>query len=523
MQKGLIKHDFYLFEGVNAYREGNRLPEGALYYAENSRFIGGRWATRKGYSAFGDAQTSGTNIKGLVPYLRFPSGVETPYVTSYYNSKFYRYTIDGSTATEIVTTWTAGDVDIEGVSYNSSLYLANGTDDIGKINDTTWSTIVNSPNARLLATWKEKMLAVDNVAPATVQYTLTATASSPSNIETWTGAGTGAELIGKGGRVESMRELDEKLNIFKNNEIEVFTTIDVSGALPVIVREPLAKGVGAVNHRATVVVENDIWFLSPNLEIHSLGQVSGFLNDTRTKDMSAIIQRHKSDLDPDQSGAVGWYNDGLFKMAFKENGSSQNNLVFVYDREQQLWDFDRATSPHVATTVAGKAFFGVDGTSGQIYRDENGYSDNGFPMSWGGKTGLFDDGRADLSKTARYLYVRGARSENVVITFYLLGEDFERLETLTLPEPTAAEIAAGNTVVSGDWGMVGDIVGGGGYTGAESGSPPVYRYNYCFSVASKARMFGVEVESSLLGQRAFIDEMKLKYIPLPESYNIVNA
>lgn len=524
MQKGLIKADFYLFDGVNAFREANRIPEGTLYYAENSRFDGGRWGSRKGYTTFGTAQTSGTNIKGLMPYARFPSGVETPYILSYYNSIFYRYAISDATVSTITpAAWTATDVEVEGVTYNGKIYIGDGANLIGKIDDTTFTAVASSPRARLLAAWAEKLWAVDNTAPATAQYTATATASSPNNVEVWTGAGTGANLIGKGGRIESMQTLNEKLYFFKQDQIDVATSFYTDAAAPVLNLEPVSKNTGAVNNRATTIVENDIWFLSPNLEIRSLGNEANYFEDTRTKDMSSIIKRHKRDLDSDQSNAVSWYQDGLYKLALKENGSSQNNLIFVYDRDTGGWDFDNGTSPQVACSVAGKSFFGVGGTSGQIYRDENGYSDNGFPMSWGGRTGLRDDGRPDMFKYGRYLYVRGARSEGVVITVKLLGEDFDVLETHTIPEPTAAEIAAGSTVVEDDWGTVGDIVGGGGYTGSEVGAPPVYRFNYTFSIGSTSRMFGAEVESSLIAQRAFIDEMRLKYIPRGDKYSIVDA
>jgi hypothetical protein len=40
MQKGLIRHDFFLFNGVSAWEEGNRIPRNTLFYAENSRFDG---------------------------------------------------------------------------------------------------------------------------------------------------------------------------------------------------------------------------------------------------------------------------------------------------------------------------------------------------------------------------------------------------------------------------------------------------------------------------------------------------
>lgn len=367
------------------------------------------------------------------------------------------------------------------------------------------------------------MWAVDNVAPATAQYTATATASVPSNIEDWTGAGSGANLIGKGGRIENMTNLNDKLYFFKQDQIDVAASFYTDAAAPVLNLQPVTKTTGAVNNRAVSIVENDIWFLAPNLEVRSLGNEANYFEDTRTKDISFAIKRHKRDLDPDQSGSVSWYQDGIYKLSLKENGSSQNNLIFTYDRDVGGWGFDNGTSPQVACSVAGKSFFGVGGTSGQIYRDENGYSDNGFAMGWGGKTGLRDDGRPDMYKYGRYLYVRGARSEGVVITVKLLGEDFAVLETLTIPVPTAAEIAAGNTTVEDDWGTVGDIVGGGGYTGSESGAPPVYRFNYTFSTGSTARMFGAEVESSLLAQRAFIDEMRLKYIPRGDRYSEISA
>lgn len=331
MQKGLARSDFYLFEGTNAYREGNRIPDDALYYAENSRFTGGRWGSRKGYTAFGDALTGGTNIKGLMDYTRFPSGIATPHVLAYYNSQFERFDIDGGASTTIIPTgWTASDTTVEGVHYNGAIYIGDGSNTLGKIDDTTFSVVTDAPAVRLLETWGEKMWGVDNVAPATVQYTATASASVLLNIEDWTTPGAaGAQLIGKGGRIEALKKLNNKLYIWKNSQIDVITSFYTDSVNPVPTLEPVSEVTGAVNQRAVTLVENDVWFLAPNLEIRSLGNEANYFEELRTKDMSIIIQRHKRDLDPDQSGAVGWYNDGIFKLALKENGSSQNNLLFA--------------------------------------------------------------------------------------------------------------------------------------------------------------------------------------------------
>jgi len=525
MQRGLTDTNFYLFEGVNAYREGNRIPSDALYYAENSRFVGGRWSSRKGYTAFGDELSGGSNIKGLMEYTRFPGGIETPYVMAYYNSQFERFDVSGGTPTSITPTgWTATDTEVEGVSYNGDLFVCDGSNLVGKINDTAFSTIAGSPSCRIMESWANKMWGVDNVAPATVQYTATATAGTPANIEDWTGGGSGAQLVGKGGRIESLRNLkDRGLYIFKQNQIDVITNFYTDSANPVPNLESVTQVTGAINHRSTTIVENDIWFVAPNLEIRSLGNEANYFEEQRVKDMSVVIQRYKSDLDSDQSGAVSWYNDGIYKLALKQRGSSQNNIIFSYDRDSGGWGFDFSTSPQVACTADGKSFFGVSGNNGQLYRDENGYSDNGFPMRWAGKTGLRDDGQAKMYKYGRYLHVRGVRSEGVVITGWLLGEDFERLEEFTITEPTAAEIAAGAVTVGGLNPQIGDIVGGEGYTGEETGEPPVYRFNRKFSIGQNARMFGIEFKSSLLGQRASIDEAALQYIPRGDGYTPVDA
>lgn len=525
-QRGLTRHDFFIFEGVNAYREGNRIPKNALFYAENSRFFGGRWSSRKGYSKFGSVLDGGTNIKGLLDYQRFPGGNAESHLVAYYGSDLQKYDMVTQNVTEIATAgWTAGDVEIEGVSYNSALYLVNGVDRIGKLDNNTFSVLPEgAPRLRLIETWAEKMFGVDNTAPSTALYTSTASASEPENIEDWTTVDSaGAQLIGKGGRIESLKKLNEKLYTFKKDQIDVFTSFILDTGAPIPVLEPISKNTGAINNRAVVIVENDIWFLTPNLEIRSLGQESGYFQETRTEDMSAILKRYKNSLDLDQSGAVAWYNDGIYKLALKERGSSQNNVIFVYERETGGWSFDRSTAIQVVTIVDGKAYFGLSGNSGLVYQDETGYTENGQPMVFTGKTGLVDDGRPDLNKHARYLFVRGARSANVVITIYLLGEDFERLQSFTVEPPTDEEIALGGNEVGGLNRQVGDIVGEEGFVGEEVGAPPVYRFNVNFSCVSNDRMFGMEVVTVLNGQRVFIDEAKLKYIPRSEKYYSITS
>lgn len=539
MQRGASPHSYYVFNGVNAYSESNRNPHDTLYYAQNSRFSGGRWGSRPGYGAFGDVQAGGVHPRGLLTYTRFPGGVQVDYVIMYYNSNFYRYDLTTGVSTVIVPpgTWLGGDISVEGDSYNGVLYVCNGSDRVHKITDLTMVEVTNSPRARILEDFGEKMWGIDNVAPATAQYTVTASAATPANIEDWTtgGGASGAQLFGQGGILTSMRKLSQELYFFKQDKIDRCTGFDVTGAEPRPLIEPVTKTGGALNHRSTCKVENDLWFVTPGtFEIRSMGKEAGYFNDTRTEDLSKILQRYKINLDPDQSKATATYNNKIYKLSLQERGSSQNNLDFVYDYNGGAWDFDRSTARLINTVASGNAFFTTDGNSGTLYKDETDYSDNGFPIAWSGKTQLADDliagahsrrfiPRADVFKRARYVFTRGARSQNVIITVFLYGDDFAILDSWTIPAPTSAEIAAANSTIGGLNGQVGDIVGESGYQGTELGVPPVYRFHDNHSTSFISRLFGIGYSANLIGQRVAIDEAKITYIPLPESYQGITS
>jgi len=528
MQKGLTKHDFYLFKGVNAFGEENRIPYDSLFYAENCRFDGFRLTNRPGYQAFYEGLSGGTNVKGLFNYPVYNHVLgNTEYLVAYYNSNFHR--IDPNTMdveTIAPTGWTATDSAVEGLPYRDSLYVCDGNNLIGKITDTSFDVIADSPKAMFLETWLEKMWTVSSTAVSTVLYSRTATASNPEYIEDWTTVGgAGAELIGSGGRLTGLKKLNTSLYAFKADAIEQFYDFDLSGVVPVAIHRPLAVTAGAVGQKSITLVENDIWFLTPDLEIRSLGQEANYSSESpRTRDLSNTLARYKKQLDPDQSGAVAVYHKGIFKLSLKTLGSASNNIKFVWDFNSKMWSFDKDTSQTNYCINTGNLYFVTDGLSEKIYRDNVGYSDNGFAMSWSATTGLFDDGSPDIKKHARYLVVRGKRSKGATIVLNLLGEDRQVLETHVIPEPTEAEMAVVDREVEDAFLQFGDdLVGGFGYNGESSDGPATYRFNVKFSCNSNSRMFGLKFDSSLNAKKVAIDEAKIYYIPRGlNSYNITS-
>lgn len=527
MQRGITKHDFYLFKGVNAFGEDNRIPKDAVYYAENCRFEGFRLSNRMGYQNFDDSLSGSDNIKSLFNYEIASLTDKKEYLVSYYNEKFYRLDTETNVTVEIVPTgWATSNEKINAQTYRNNLYVFDGVNEIGKIDDTTFSVVSGSPKGMFGEAWIEKLWTVSSDARSTVQYTRTATASNPEYIDDWTTVGAaGAELIGAGGSIVGLKTLNTKLYAFKTDAIEEFTGFDLSQSTPVCLHSPLRVTSGAISQKAITLVENDIWFLTPELEIRRLGQEMNYSNESpRTRDVTNTLQRYKKLLDPDQSGAVSVYNKGIYKISFKSLNSTSNDIKFVWDFNAKMWSFDKNTSQTDYAVNYGNVYFVVDGQSEIIYRDDVGYSDAGFSMSWKATLGLQDDGAPDVVKNSRYLYVRGSRSKGVITYVYLLGEDRERLETHIVEAPTEAEMALDDRAITDAFGQIGDdLVGGFGYKGAKSSGPAVYRFNARFSSASKSRMFGIEFESALNNQIINIDEAKLYYIPRTANYYQVTS
>lgn len=521
-QKNLQIFNLLKFGTVDSYHKKNRLPPENLSYAQNARQDAGFIKGRKGFTKVFDTElTGGTNIKCLTQYPYNSGGTQTNRTVFYYHGDFYYYSPGDVAPTLITDTWTS-DLDTEAVAYNNVLYVTNGTDPFAKISNTIFALVTGAPLATVVETWADKMWAAGVAsAPFTLYYSATATASVPANIEDWTTTGaSGAELIGKSGKITGLKTFQNTLYIFKEDEIYFIETLDLTGTYPQPVVRLYPVTGGAINQQCVTVVNNDVWFLTKSLQIRSLGLEASYLGQSRTKQISFIIQNYIDQLDPNQSTACMTFYKGIFKLSLRTSGNASNDFIIVWDTINDSYTIDRGPSSQRYAVINGNLYFVSPGTSGQVYQDENGFSDNQSNYSFQVKTRLSDLNRPDVYKRARYVYLRGARSAGVTTVVDLLGEDDEVLETFTVDPPTASEIAGTTVDAQGQWGggqIGGDILGGSGSIPTPDG-PAIYRYNVKFSSNSIDRMFGVGVAAGITGQRIEIEQLQIHYIPLSESY-----
>jgi hypothetical protein len=530
-QKGLQALTIQNFEGVRNWESPQRISPRNLWYAQNCIIEGGRLRSAKGVSAYLDELTGGTNIKGLMYFPFRSSGTTMKYILELYNGQWYKVDTSTDSREAIVGATThVSDEDATGIVINNVAYLSNATDGMAWWDGTTWSTTFEGasvpPKATIMAENAGKMWAVDPAAPNIVVYSRTANAANPEYIRDWV-TGSGRALITHSGYITAMINLKKTLYVFTNQSVSVLTGFDTSATYPIPIFEPYSVSAGAINSQCAVVVENDILFLTPNLEIRSLGSAENFDNDPRTEDISKAFKRYLRELDPDQSGACMTYFNKVVKLSMKTIGSPSNNWTMEYNLNDKTFSIRRVSSVKQYVHTDTQLYFSTDADeTGQLYKEDVGYSNNGNSFRFSAKTFMSDLGRPDIQKRARYINVYLGRSLNQVtyLSVYKNSYDTVPVYTFTLHAPTSAELGS-PPGMDGAWGdgVVGDCVWGGeGESISATDEPRLFFKNFKIDTNSFGTMYGFEVFANIEGGMVEVQQIIPMFIPLPQTNQVVD-
>uniref|UniRef100_A0A6M3J709 Uncharacterized protein n=1 Tax=viral metagenome TaxID=1070528 RepID=A0A6M3J709_9ZZZZ len=505
--------NFTEFKGLANYRASNRSDNRYAYYGKNCYFDQGKIKSSPGHDPFLTALTGGTNYRRLSKYEYNTGGVTTEYLATLYNKEWYVVDTENGSRTAL-SAGLSTDEDTDCAQYINTLYTVSPTVGGGKISDpTTYSAVATMPLGSMIEFAWEKMWVSGVIgAEATVYGSRTATASNIGYVEDFsTNAQT--ELVGKGGKNTALRFLKDTLYVFKKDSIHFIKPQVVDSSTTLYLPKPFSVTGGAVNQKSTIVVENDIWFLTPDLQIRALGGVADYGDDPRTRDISSVIRNIKNDLAVDQgSVARAHYHDSIYTIALAEKGSPYANIVVNYNVENGGFGIDRFPSVSEWATVNNKVFMATVG-SGQLYRDRFGYSFGGnFEIPFEVHLAFTDFQRPDLNYRNRRIYIRGARSKGVALTIRLYRGNYNTYSDYIIPEPTATEMDESS--VSSPIGSVqfGEKPFGGSSVKA-SDQPAVFTFEKHISTSKISNMFAVGIFAELNGQRVEIDQLELGILP----------
>lgn len=391
--------------GLNLYISGvhlkpNESPDLLNVQPEEDGII----STRYGYSKFG--QASGSRTRGL-GFLKKDDGTK----------KLYR--ADGTTSLKVYNPTTDSWDAVSGFTYTADqqtdfcqagdeVFIQNGADNLTKVSGGNVSEQTNGQKGKNSIYFQGSLVVWGDP-------------SNPSRLYiSGTGANIGDFSAGNGGQYIDISKADglkitscskkgkggtNILLIYKGGRATYQMYFDESG-LPVV--QLISPTWGAINHRATDNMEDDVVVLTRLPAIMAQGERSGYFDQIRTGELSLQVFPELNTVNQSRlEDAAGIYHKHRYYLAYSESGQSYNNKILMYDRRYRSWwkwDNINANCFLIYEDDSGVEhfLFGAD-NSGQVYEFDLSRNDDESAINSYFTTKAFNADKFDVQKLFAYI------------------------------------------------------------------------------------------------------------------------
>lgn len=390
--------------GINDYQPSDKIASNEwLNTSRNVRTDAGMVKPRKGYATFADTLTGGYPITSLGIYTRnIPANDK---LIAIQNNKIWSNSGSDPTWTEISQSFLTTGTNVEILAYRDWCFLFNSVDKPLRIDGTTVTQDLVAPSSVSTANFLPGFGAIYNQqmwvsgvpsAPNTVFISKVSSSATPQNVYDFSGSlrqDQGANEILLDCRVVGIKALSTAIVIFTVKGawyVPGYKTVGSrADGTPIIQPDlqPIGGSSGAVSQKAITVVENDIYYLTPQKEIKSIRR--GFSDQLSmiVKPFSVKIQRFlTATMNADLTTACSYYDETnkYYNLCFKEVGKPTNAYRIVGDvhevspqnpEQTPSWGIDDNTPFSCGISWKGQSFVG-SAFFGQVYIDQLGTADD---------------------------------------------------------------------------------------------------------------------------------------------------
>lgn len=399
-------------QGVNFHVDARELdPNKYSPYLRNVRRKGAHVGIRKGYRNHGTmAAGTSTGIKDIGWHIGATSSSDKLFAINDTELFIYNTSTDVwdilAAATPLITV----DADTNHGTWRQRTYFANGTDELGYYDGSTYTEPVTglTANNKYIGFFGEKMWLAGGTSNVLL-YSKTATPAVVDNIHDFSGGNAGSELIGQSGEILGLATINQAIVIGKTNSIFYINEFDFSAttAAPNVVPGVLREGI--VGQKAMINAgSNDIYYFTGK-QIKRFKPADGIQRLEGTPVSVPIDDYISEQLAADQSGAVMVEHDRVIYLWVKTLLASQNNLVLVYDLDVEpngAWFIDNDKSASCATKYQSDLYWG-SATESRVYKDLQGYADNDVQIAAEYRTPIIDHGVPTNRKVYREVWITG--------------------------------------------------------------------------------------------------------------------
>lgn len=532
----------YLGGGVNDYNRPDMIGSGETpNTARNIRGEAESFRPRKGYTTFAE-EVSSVTVRGVSPYLR-NTDTEDTLVFMGSDNKLYKINpATQTTYTEVDTSSLITDTtNINFANYGDWLFIFNGVDKPVRVDNTSTAADFTHPTALSAATFLPEFGEIYNdqlfVAgvPTAPNYVFVSKIASATNQEYiydfggTTGAYGDTADIPFPDRVTAIRKLSDAIVVFTVTGAWYIKGLVDFGSTTVYNRQPIGGAGGAISQKSTVVVENDIYYLTPQKEIKSVRR--GFSDQLSivTESLSTKIQKFLNDeIDTDLSTAFALYDqpNKTYELFLRVKQGTHNSVRIVGDIDQV--DPNSGIPPFYidnGMVFSAGAYYTTNGTQksylgspviGQLYANNDGLADDDAAIETFRATKEFTAGDQTQVKNFRSVFLYGEMSNTTNIDVRVYVDNLIVCEATITPD----DFPTGSTTLDSGIGTesIGSFTIGdeGGATASEFDDLRDFTKRLTFR--QKGKRLRVEFSTDGINNNYRIRRLEYGYISLPRTF-----
>lgn len=384
--------------GVNDFDSPDQIgPSECQNNSRNTRSDANGFRTRLGYTTFADTLVGATDgVRALGAYIR--NSASNDRLISVYNNKIYKIDPDTeSTWTEIAQAFLTSDTNIDIVSFRDWMFIFNGVDKPLRVANTTVTQDFVAPASLTTNTFLpafgevyQNSLWVSGVpsSPNAVYVSRASTGANPEYVYDFSGSltsfGDAQELLFPS-RVTAIRKLSTAIVVFTVDGAFYVPGLTEIGSTVTYTVQPIGGAGGCIGQKACTVVENDIYYVTPQKEIKSIKRGFSDTLSMITTPLSVKVTKFlKNETSDNLTDTFSYYDqiDKYYKVYFRPAGQTQNGIRLVGDINNidpntgaPSWDIDDSVPFQCGVFYKGQSYIGSI-VLGQVYQDEDGLADD---------------------------------------------------------------------------------------------------------------------------------------------------
>jgi len=408
--------------GLQTTVEPNKIPDNASPDMQNIVFDGGNsFQPRYGTSAFGETSSDYGAISSM---YNFKHSNGTEYMMRTYDTVVEYYNATTSAWTNVQSGFTAAKpFGFATYAIDDKVYFGNATNATQEWNGTSCREVSAVSRGNIFLAHESRLIVTGlSAAPNSIYYSKAGLPTDFTGTISATAGDGGVQKFGaEGDSIKSLKQWNNKILVGKPDTLWTFEfELDYSNLGETPIAKPLitSESVGPSTNTSTIGVDNAMSWVTETKKIKALTESS--VEDVMNfQNISDTIEPTLNTLNFAKATSI--YFDRKIFIACRDNDSTFNNVVLVFDMKYNAWTKFIGWNVGAWVIWNNELYYG-DSQVTKTYKALTGHNDASYNIATEWNSKEIDFGFPQIKKIAYELYIEGYITENTSIDIELFRD-----------------------------------------------------------------------------------------------------